>query len=247
METVRSRLSAQHDGMQNFNNVLGNLILSRRIADAPELSSPATSTAPRRDRTRTAAVVATACVAVAVALYLGREFFAPLAVAIVLSVLLRPVVRALGRVRLPAPAGAAVVILGLLGVTAGAAVLLAQPVRDWVAAAPARFQEAERKLRRLPQPLSRAADAIGRSSAATGSQKETQQGSQQSGNDGPSSAAPDPARPRPPSPSSAPPPKPWARWSRCWSCCCSCWRRGTGSTASSWRSCRGRSEIVVTE
>ena len=59
-------------------------------------AGPATSTAPRRDRTRTAAVVATACVAVAVALYLGREFFAPLAVAIVLSVLLRPVVRAWG-------------------------------------------------------------------------------------------------------------------------------------------------------
>lgn len=154
-------------------------------------ASPSASTAPRHDRTRTAAVVATACVAIALALYLGRELFAPVVVAIVLSVLLRPVVRALEHVRLPAPAGAAVVVLGLLGVTAGAAALLAQPVRDWVAAAPARFQEAERKLRRLPQPLSHAATVIGEfRPTPTGGQRENQQGSQRSGNDGLSSVAP---------------------------------------------------------
>ena len=167
-------------------------------------ADPAASTAPDHERTRTAALVATACVAVAVALYLGREFFAPLAVAIVLSILLNPVVRALGRLGLPAPVGATVVILGLLGVTAGAAALLAQPVRDWVAAAPARFQEAEQKLRRLPQPLSRVADAIGTSGSATmRSQNQTPQGIQQgsrpssaqSGNDGFSSATPDSVAP----------------------------------------------------
>src|SRR2546425_117523 len=53
----------------------------------------------------------------AAALALGREFFIPIALALCFQALLTPVVRGLGRLRIPAPAGAAIVVLGALAVT----------------------------------------------------------------------------------------------------------------------------------
>ena len=59
------------------------------------------------------------------ALALGRAFFIPLALAVCFQALLTPVVRVLGRLRLPAPAGAAIVVVGALAVLGvGAGVLV---------------------------------------------------------------------------------------------------------------------------
>src|SRR5207249_10197597 len=51
-------------------------------------------------------------------LALGREFFIPIALALCFQALLTPLVRGLGRLRIPAPAGAAIVVLGALAVRA---------------------------------------------------------------------------------------------------------------------------------
>src|SRR3989442_14759032 len=52
----------------------------------------------------------------AAALALGREFFIPIALALCFQALLTPLVRGLGRLRIPAPAGAPVGVLGALAV-----------------------------------------------------------------------------------------------------------------------------------
>src|SRR5258706_14243680 len=50
------------------------------------------------------------------ALALGRAFFIPIALAVCFQALLTPLVRGLGRLRIPAPAGAAIVVVGALAV-----------------------------------------------------------------------------------------------------------------------------------
>ncbi len=52
--------------------------------------------------------------AVFVILHLARDFFLPIALAILLDFLLKPRVRALKRFRLPEPSGAGLVVLGFL-------------------------------------------------------------------------------------------------------------------------------------
>src|SRR4029079_18012160 len=54
--------------------------------------------------------------AVLYTLYFAREFLVPIVFAILLNFLLSPVVRWLARLRIPSPLGAAIIILGILGV-----------------------------------------------------------------------------------------------------------------------------------
>ena len=53
-------------------------------------------------------------------LYFARDFFLPIVLAVLLDFLLSPLIRAFKRARIPEPLGAALVILGLLGVAGGA-------------------------------------------------------------------------------------------------------------------------------
>ena len=91
----------------------------------------------------------------AAALALGREFFIPIALALCFQALLTPVVRQLGRLRLPAPAGAAIVVLGALAVFGIGGWALSAPIGAWVDKAPANIATARRKLRELGRPLDR--------------------------------------------------------------------------------------------
>lgn len=84
------------------------------------------------------------------ALYFGREFFLPIAFAFTLNALFRPVVRGM---RLPAPAGAAVIVLGMIALIVVGGVLLARPVKEWLAKAPERFEAAQQKLDRIRRPV----------------------------------------------------------------------------------------------
>jgi predicted PurR-regulated permease PerM len=89
------------------------------------------------------------------ALALGREFFMPIALALCFQALLTPVVRGLGRLRLPAPAGAAIVVLGALAVLGVGGWALSGPVSAWVDKAPSNIATARAKLRKLGRPLDR--------------------------------------------------------------------------------------------
>src|SRR5256885_13864917 len=93
------------------------------------------------------------------ALALGRAFFIPIALALCFQALLTPAVRGLGRLRIPAPAGAAIVVLGALAVLVVGGWALSGPASEWVDQAPANIATARRKLRELGRPLDKLTDA----------------------------------------------------------------------------------------
>ena len=89
------------------------------------------------------------------ALALGRAFFIPLALALCFQALLTPLVRGLARLRIPPPAGAAIVVLGALAVLVVGAWALSGPASEWVDKAPSNIATARRKLREIGRPLDR--------------------------------------------------------------------------------------------
>ncbi len=89
------------------------------------------------------------------ALALGREFFIPIALALCFQALLTPPVRGLGRLRIPALAGAAIVVLGALAVLVVGAWALSGPASEWVDKAPSNIATARKKLREIGRPLDR--------------------------------------------------------------------------------------------
>ncbi len=86
---------------------------------------------------------------------MGREFFIPIALALCFQALLTPLVRGLGRLRIPAPAGAAIVVLGALAVLVVGGWALSGPASEWVDQAPSNIATARRKLREIGRPLDR--------------------------------------------------------------------------------------------
>jgi predicted PurR-regulated permease PerM len=93
------------------------------------------------------------------ALHVGREFFIPIALAVCFQALLRPVVRGLERLRIPTALGAAIVVLGGLGIAFGGGWALSGPIGAWVDKAPASFTSAGAKLRAIGRPVDRLTDA----------------------------------------------------------------------------------------
>ena len=124
--------------------------------------------------------VVTATVAVIFLLYFGREFFVPVAIALLLSALFRPVVRWLEQRHVPTSVGAtAVVLLFIVGVAA-AGFGLSVPLQSWASKVPASIKAAQSKLEGLRKPvqqLTRTAEQIqnaGQSTGEKGAQKQSQ-------------------------------------------------------------------------
>jgi len=122
------------------------------------------------ERAQAVSIVMLATLAGIGALYVGHALFIPLALALLLNTLLRPVVRGLERLRVSTVVGATVVSLGLLGVLVGGGIALVNPVRTWVSQLPASFEAAGRKLapaRQSLEQVSQATHALGESSGAS--------------------------------------------------------------------------------
>jgi predicted PurR-regulated permease PerM len=94
-----------------------------------------------------------------VALAVGREFFIPVAMAFCFHALLRPVVRSFERIKLPAPAGAAIVVLGVLALFIGGGWALSGQVSAFMQKAPKSIATARAKLREIGRPLNQLTDA----------------------------------------------------------------------------------------
>jgi predicted PurR-regulated permease PerM len=93
------------------------------------------------------------------ALYVGRAFFIPIALALGLHALLRPLVRGLERLHIPTPLGAAIIVLGAVSVGLTAAWSVSGPVVAWFEKAPTTFANARAKLSDIARPLDRLTDA----------------------------------------------------------------------------------------
>jgi predicted PurR-regulated permease PerM len=86
-------------------------------------------------------------------LYLGRDFFLPIVLALLLNFLFSPVVRALKKLRIPEGLGAGIVVFGLLGSLALGVYELATPAYDWAQKAPQTMRRLEAKLRDFKKPV----------------------------------------------------------------------------------------------
>jgi predicted PurR-regulated permease PerM len=98
-------------------------------------------------------------VAAVAALKLAEDFFLPVILAVLMSFVLAPLVRALGRARLPAPLAAGVVLVTVLGGIGFGIYKLAQPAADWMARAPRELKRLEQALQPLVAPVERVQQA----------------------------------------------------------------------------------------
>jgi predicted PurR-regulated permease PerM len=129
------------------------------------MTSPPVHAPEPHNRPQTVAIVTIAGLGVLGALYIGRAFFAPIALALFLNTLLRPAVRRLERYRIPAPFGATLVMLGLVGLAVAGGALLERPAQDWIAHAPESFKSAQTRVRSMWKPFQKvttAASDLGR-------------------------------------------------------------------------------------
>jgi len=111
---------------------------------------------------RTIAAWITAIVAAAFALYFGRELFVPIAFAVLLTVLFRPIIRLLERLRMSTTLAATLFVLLLIAATVVAGWFLSTPIQSWMDNAPARFSAAEENLNRLRRPVKQMGDVMER-------------------------------------------------------------------------------------
>ena len=86
-------------------------------------------------------------------LYFARAFFLPIILALMLSFLLSPVVRALKKIHIPHALGAALVVFGLLGSLGLGVYELAGPAYEWAEQAPRQLRRLERKLADFKKPV----------------------------------------------------------------------------------------------
>jgi predicted PurR-regulated permease PerM len=125
---------------------------------------------------RHVALVILTLLAVLYTLHLAAEFFLPIVVAILLNLLLSPMVRLLRtHLRIPAPLGAGIVIVVLLGVVGFGAYRLAPAASAWVARAPESIATLKRRIQPLRGPMEQVNQAAEQVEAATDMDKKTQE------------------------------------------------------------------------
>jgi predicted PurR-regulated permease PerM len=105
--------------------------------------------------------------AVLYTLHFAQAFILPIVLAILLDFLLSPLVRALRKLRVPEPLGAALVVLGLLGALGTGMWYLSGPASSWLARAPQSMATVERKLQDLRRPVERVTEAAQQVEEAT--------------------------------------------------------------------------------
>jgi predicted PurR-regulated permease PerM len=107
-------------------------------------------------------------------LHVGRVILIPIAIAVMLSVLLAPVIRRMKKAKIPEPVGAALLLATIVITLAYGLSRLAEPAAEWVARTPAALSEAEYKLRVLRKPMqemSKASDLISKAANPDQSKK----------------------------------------------------------------------------
>lgn len=104
-------------------------------------------------------------------LHLGRDFFLPLAIALVLFLLFKPVISALQRMYIPAPVGAALVLVTLVLSLGCVVFLLSEPANRWLQNAPVHLQEIEYKIRSVSRPAESISQAAAKVEELAGDQE----------------------------------------------------------------------------
>jgi len=87
--------------------------------------------------------------AVLTVLFLARELILPVVAALILSLVFLPLVRGLKKIFIPAPLGAALVVLSLLAALVAGVYNLAEPASEWLNKTPQSLREIDSKLRSI--------------------------------------------------------------------------------------------------
>ena len=90
------------------------------------------------------------------AMQLARPVLLPIVLSVLIAIVLAPVVRLLAMARLPAPAGAALVVALFAGGIGYGVYALSEPALDWVERAPQTMREVERRLRSVKESMAEA-------------------------------------------------------------------------------------------
>ena len=104
-------------------------------------------------RTRSFALNALLLIAAMYTLYIGRAFFLPIVLAILLSFVFAPTMRWLRRIHIPDPISAGLIVATLLGVVGVGIYNLADPAQEWLAKAPDIMRQVEGKIRVIKKPV----------------------------------------------------------------------------------------------
>ena len=94
-------------------------------------------------------------------IYFMRSVLLPIVLALLLSYLLRPIVRGLARLKIPLPVGSALILIGLLAVVSSGISALATPTVTWLQKAPAGLTELQRKLSPVKRSVAQVTQATG--------------------------------------------------------------------------------------
>jgi predicted PurR-regulated permease PerM len=104
-------------------------------------------------------------------LHVAKEFFLPVAVAVLLNMLFSPVVRWFNwRLHVPNGVAAALVMLALLGVSGFAVYRLAAPAAEWASRGPTSMKQLQSRVHELRKPMERMTQAAEQVQRATGMQ-----------------------------------------------------------------------------
>lgn len=96
-------------------------------------------------------------------LYLARDFFLPLTLAWILSLILKPAVRALAKLHIPEAIGSAIVLLALVIPVLSGILLLAGPASAWMERVPEALEKVESQTRSMlssASPITKAAESV---------------------------------------------------------------------------------------
>jgi len=162
-------------------------ISSTHLNDSASLPDPdvtpdiGRSASTRNDRrTGSRALYGLLLFAILTVLYFARDLVLPVVVALILSLVFLPTVRAMKKIFIPAPLGAAIVVMGLFAVFLGGTYRLAEPASVWLERAPEGLQEIDAKLRRITGSVHQVATATAKVQEMT---KDMTSGDNKSGND----------------------------------------------------------------
>src|SRR5262245_56875026 len=94
-------------------------------------------------------------------IYFMRSILLPIVLALLLSYLLRPIVRGLAQIKIPLPVGAAVLLVGFVGLIGYGMSGLAARTAEWLQKAPAGFAELQQKLLPVKKSVAQVTQATG--------------------------------------------------------------------------------------
>ena len=106
-------------------------------------------------------------------IYFMRSILLPMVLALLLSYLLRPIVRGLARLKIPLSVSAALLLIGFFGLVGYGISALAAPTAGWLEKAPAGFTELQRKLLPVKKSVAQVTHATGEIEKLTSTNPET--------------------------------------------------------------------------